>query len=179
MLPGWVATFYVRYGCNREGPYYVRRWKKNGILHKEYVKPADLERVQAACQRHRERRQRQVQCGKDLTTVCGNLNFLLRMVRRSRKGTLRAEEYCHLEILETQGPKAPGRPKLRTPRSFMVPFFANHPSNPQNPPPKCQKKANPLPQGRIGEPNPQFPLRTQYASLNARCTKHNNQHFRA
>src|SRR5438105_12463459 len=103
MLPGWVATYYVRYGEKREGPYYVRRWKRNRKLHKEYVKPGDLERVQAACRRNRERRHRQVQCGKELTAVAGNLNFLLRMVRRSRKGTLRPEDYRHLEILETHG----------------------------------------------------------------------------
>lgn len=38
------------------GPYYYRFWREDGRLRKEYVKPADLAAVQAACALWRESR---------------------------------------------------------------------------------------------------------------------------
>lgn len=126
---GWVNAYYITVGGKKLGPYYARRWKENGKLHKEYVAEEDVERVKAACQLYRERRRRQRLIGRQFETVAGNLNFLWRMVKRSIKGTLRPDEKEHLQRLETQGIKAPGRPPVRVPYRFMVPFGVKNKSS--------------------------------------------------
>ena len=60
-LPGVVCPQWVRCGrancrCARgqlHGPYHYRFWREGGRLRKQYVKPADLERVREACQARR------------------------------------------------------------------------------------------------------------------------------
>ena len=65
-LPGVVCQQWVR--CSRpgcrcargqlHGPYAYHFARENGRLRKRYVRPADLERVQAACQaRQKQRRE--------------------------------------------------------------------------------------------------------------------------
>ena len=82
-LPGWVSTFYVTSGGKKSGPYHARCWKKNGKLKKEYIKAADLDRVRAACENHRQKRLHHIELSKQLATVTGNLNFLIRILKRS------------------------------------------------------------------------------------------------
>ncbi len=69
MLPGAVCQQWKRcgrHGCRcmtgaLHGPYYYRFWREGGRLRKAYVKPADLDAVQAACVNERElRRARRV-----------------------------------------------------------------------------------------------------------------------
>ncbi len=63
-LPGAVTTEYKRCGrarcrCRREqlhGPYYYWQGRMLGVTWKRYLKHADVPRVMALCQLHRERR---------------------------------------------------------------------------------------------------------------------------
>jgi hypothetical protein len=63
-LPGTVCAQLVRCGrpgcrCARgslHGPYFYRLWREGGRVRKEYVRPADLERVRAQCQARRQAR---------------------------------------------------------------------------------------------------------------------------
>jgi hypothetical protein len=63
-LPGVVRPQWVRCGRAKcrcasgqpHGPYYYRFYRENGKLKKQYVRPADLEEVQAACQARRQAR---------------------------------------------------------------------------------------------------------------------------
>ena len=66
MLPGAVCAQWRRCGkpacrCARgqpHGPYFFRFWRQGGKLRKVYVRPAELERVRAACRaRQRQRRE--------------------------------------------------------------------------------------------------------------------------
>lgn len=124
-LRGWVNAYYVTVGGRRCGPYYARRWKQNGKLHKEYVAENDVQRTRDACERYRESRRRQRSVDIQFTTVSGNLNFLLRMAKRVIKGNIRPEDKDHLVRLDTLGIKAHGRPALRIPRS--VAFLTRNP----------------------------------------------------
>jgi hypothetical protein len=57
MLPGVVCTQWVRCGrahcrCNEgwpHGPYHYRFWREGGKLRKAYIRPTDLDDVQAQC----------------------------------------------------------------------------------------------------------------------------------
>jgi hypothetical protein len=122
---GWVVAQYANYRGKRLGPYYVRCWKHNGKIKKEYIKSADLEQVRAACQSNRERRQRGVQIAADFYNTVGNLNWLQRMAKRAEKAALRSEDYEHVQRIELHGFASPGRTKLRTKRSFMYPRSTN------------------------------------------------------
>jgi hypothetical protein len=132
MLRGWVNRYFVVVGGRRMGPYYVRRWKQNGKLYKEYVELRDVERIKAACQRYREKRRRERGVAWLFRNVTSNLAYTFRMVKRSLKGNLRPEDYAHLALLETQGYKVPRHPSLRTqtPRPPKPP----KPPKPQKPP---------------------------------------------
>jgi hypothetical protein len=63
-LPGVVRPQWVRCGrpncrCASDqlhGPYWYRFWRENGKLKKQYVRPADLEQVQARCEARRQAR---------------------------------------------------------------------------------------------------------------------------
>lgn len=121
-LPGWVNAYYVYENGRKCGPYFVRRWKVKGKLHKQYVAERHLRRTLAACARYRERKLRQRKISKRFTIVTGNLNFLWTMVKRSLKNTLRPGDHDFLAILEKEGIKAPNRPSLRSARRLVVPF---------------------------------------------------------
>ncbi len=53
-LPGVVCEQSVQRG-NKQHVYYARFWRKDGRLHKQYVRKADVEAVQAACAARQER----------------------------------------------------------------------------------------------------------------------------
>ena len=72
MLRGWVNRYYVVVGGKRLGPYFVRRWKQNGKLCKEYVELRDVKRVKAACERYREKRKRERGVAWLYRNVAGN-----------------------------------------------------------------------------------------------------------
>ena len=124
-LRGWVATVYVK----GNGPYYVRRWKQNGKLNRQYVKKKDLDRVRAACEANRQNRRRQIQAANTLATMTGNLTFYSRMFERALSGKLAIRKLVHLERIASDGLLAPNRPPLRRPspsKAFMVPSPAIH-----------------------------------------------------
>jgi len=123
-LRGWINTFYVTQSGVRRGPYHARVWKVGPKTFKEYIKPADLEKVRAACQAYRERRKRQRARDKELSNLYGNVNYLYRLAKRESKGPLRPEDYEHMRRIDDLGYFIPGRPNLRPRRRFMVPFFS-------------------------------------------------------
>ncbi len=112
-LKGWVTSFYVRYGTKKLGPYYARTWKQNGKLKREYIKFEELEEVKAACQRHRERRQQLAKITRTYSQVAANLNFLFRMLKRSKRRKPRTDENHHLALLESQGLQVTTAPPIR------------------------------------------------------------------
>ena len=132
-LRGWVSTFYVKTGSKRFGPYHVRTWKKGRKIYKEYVKPADLEKVKAACQAYKEKRKRQRAKDKELINTFANLNYLVKLSKRQGKVPLRPEDIEHMRNIMRYGYAIPNTPSLRNPASkqpsnrkrFMVPFFTN------------------------------------------------------
>ena len=60
-LPGEICAQFIRCGkagCRCQaghlhGPYHYRIWREGGRVRKVYVKAADVEAVQAACEKHR------------------------------------------------------------------------------------------------------------------------------
>lgn len=53
-LPGVVCIQYVTRG-NKRHAYHARFWREGGRLRKQYIRKADVERVQAACAARQER----------------------------------------------------------------------------------------------------------------------------
>src|SRR5579885_1106370 len=102
-LPGWVATFFVNYHGRRIGPYYSRNWKRNGKLHKQYIKPSDVEKVRARCQAFRDQRSRQREITLNFSVTFDNLNYMTRMIKRLKNGPLRDVDYSHIARLEQNG----------------------------------------------------------------------------
>src|SRR5438874_7577915 len=108
-LRGHVQSFFVKYDGHKLGPYYVRVWQQNGRRRKAYV-PADMvEKVRAACDRHRNLCRRQRDQMAKLNNTIGNLNFLNRI---SKKANLIEElpppEQDHLRRIQKEGVSAPG-----------------------------------------------------------------------
>ena len=124
-LPGWVNTYYRYHRGKKLGPYHVRRWKVGPRLFKQYIKPSDLEKIKSACERYREKRKRQSAFAREYTLQESNLNYLLRLCKRLRRGALRQEDYAFALEIERNGYSIPGRPKLRASQTFMVPNFTN------------------------------------------------------
>src|SRR5579885_3078411 len=148
--PGHINTFYRTYKGRRLGPYYVRRWKVGAKLHKQYIKPADLERAKAECQAYKEFKKKCRQTTQDLNNMLGNLDYMLRMCKWEDEGRLRPVDYAFMRRLKQEGFKIPGRPPTRrrvtrhiaqvgdktyivktvfeldgTTKTFMVPFSVN------------------------------------------------------
>jgi hypothetical protein len=81
-LPGVVLPQWVRCGkpncrCAQgqlHGPYHYRFWRENGRLKKTYVRPAELEQVQARCEARRQAR-------RDLKAAWNSWRGLLAAVR--------------------------------------------------------------------------------------------------
>jgi hypothetical protein len=81
-LPGVVCAQRVR--CGRpncrcaagqlHGPYFYRFWREGGRLRKEYVRPADLQRVREACRARQQER-------SDLRSAWARWRELLTLLR--------------------------------------------------------------------------------------------------
>jgi len=147
---GWVSTYYRNYKGKKLGPYHVRRWKVGKKIHREYIKPKDLEQVRIACKAHKDKRLAQKQCSTWLTNTTANLDYLTRMAKWSDKGKLRSQDVHYMSRIELEGFAISGRPSTRrkvtrhhaciagenftvktifeldgTTKVFMVPFFTN------------------------------------------------------
>jgi len=145
---GWVNTFYRYHNGKKLGPYYVRRWKLNGKVHKQYIKPQDVEKVKAECQTHRERKKAVVGW---LNNTIANFNYIDRMIKWADQGKLRPADHAYISRIKREGFKIDGRPPIRkkivrsfatyngqavvlktvfepdgTTKTFMVPFFAKY-----------------------------------------------------
>jgi hypothetical protein len=67
MLPGSVCAQRVKCGrpncrCAQgrlHGPYFYRFWREGGRLRKQYVPPADVDRVRSRCEARRESRRQE------------------------------------------------------------------------------------------------------------------------
>jgi len=112
-LRGWVSAFYVTVKGQPIGPYYARRWKENGKLHKQYIKHADVERVRSQCEANRQLRKKQLALNKDFRTFKGNFNYYFRILKRADKGKVTPEHYDHMRSLAFGDFFCPGRPALR------------------------------------------------------------------
>jgi len=141
---GHVNKFYRHYKGKKLGPYYVRRWKINGRLHKEYIKPKDVERVKAECQAHRQKQ-------KEISNFLTNFNFLGNCLNRYDTGKIVTQAMeAYIRRIYHEGPYISGKPQMRrkvtrelvtvdgkqmikktvleldgTTNVFMVPFLAN------------------------------------------------------
>jgi hypothetical protein len=109
------------------GPYFVRRWKENGKLHKQYIKPGDVEKIRARCEAYREERRRQHQMLDDFNTFKGNWNYYFRILKRLQKRNVEPEHHTHMRAIAVGDFFLPGRPNLRVRRRFMVPSLSNRP----------------------------------------------------
>ena len=66
--PQWVTCGRSNCRCRRgllHGPYYYRFWREGGRLRKQYVKAVHLDRIRAACEARRKRRQELVATRED------------------------------------------------------------------------------------------------------------------
>lgn len=130
-LPGWIATYFVRNGSKKFGPYHVRIWKERGKIHKQYIRAKDLAAVRAACEENRRRKQEGREISRNVNATAGNLNWLKRMCKRLDKGPIRDEDWQHMRNIKRHGFAIPSHPSLRRqpqaasrkPNKFMVPFF--------------------------------------------------------
>ncbi len=104
---GSVNCFYRTYKGKRLGPYYVRRWKVGRKIHREYIKPQDVERVKAECQAYREGK-------RNISKMLDNFNFLGTMLNRydaNKLVTPAMEDYiCRIYH---EGIYITGRPQMR------------------------------------------------------------------
>jgi len=111
---GWINTFYRHHNGKKLGPYFVRRWKHNGRLHKEYIKPKDVARVKAECDSYRSERKRRQEVAKRELIYLDNHIFLARMNERFDKGKdIPAPHANWIVRLHKDGCYTPGRPRLR------------------------------------------------------------------
>ena len=114
LKPGWINTYYRYYKGKKLGPYFVRRWKLNGKLHKEYVKPDQLEQVKAECQAHRQRALERRIVARQCRALIDNHIFLGKMYFGFEKGKepnkLQAE---YIVRLHHEGLYISGRPRYR------------------------------------------------------------------
>lgn len=110
-LRGWINKYFVNQNGIKRGPYYARVWKVGRKTHKEYIKPADVEKVRAACDAYRQLSRARRANDKSLTITLDNLAFLNRMVKRSERARLTTADIDHIERIRETGYAAPGRPK--------------------------------------------------------------------
>jgi hypothetical protein len=122
-LKGWVSTTFTRYRGKRLGPYYARHWKAKGKLRTQYIKPADVECVLAACQAHRDERKKERATDQHLTTLLGNLNYLTRMEKRAKKNQLTSADHDHLDRIATSGPLPKAAQNSEDKRVLCIPFL--------------------------------------------------------
>ena len=148
---GWIATYYRHYKGKRLGPYYVRRWKQGGKVHKEYIKAENVERVRNECDAHRRERIRKQVAGRREVTFLKNFIFNSKMYFRLEQNKPIAPVHADWIVrLHQDGMYTEGRPPMRrrivrsyalingeerivttvyeldgTTRVFMVPLFTN------------------------------------------------------
>nr|CAA9295892.1 hypothetical protein AVDCRST_MAG63-4795 [uncultured Armatimonadetes bacterium] len=92
-MKGVICAQFVRCGnrkcrCHQgepHGPYYYRVWREAGQVHKEYVKPSDVEGVRAGCDVHKEFTQQLRDLRKDREQLTRRIQSEWRKVTRSRK----------------------------------------------------------------------------------------------
>jgi hypothetical protein len=120
-LRGWVNSYYRHYKGKKLGPYYVRRWKVNGKIRRQYLKPEDVEKVRAACEVNRDRRK----SGPKYRALLDNFRFQWRMILLFDRGKEpRQDQKDYIVRLHQEGMYITGRPLYR-PRRFMVPSLSN------------------------------------------------------
>jgi hypothetical protein len=125
-MKGWVTATYRHYKGNRLGPYYFRKWKVGSKIHKEYIKPDQVERIKAACQTHREKQATQREHTKRLNRQIDNWCFLGNMCLRCDRGLgIRPDQEAYAIRLRDEGMFIAGRPLYRPRRVFGVPQFSN------------------------------------------------------
>jgi hypothetical protein len=103
-LRGWVNSFYRHYKGKRLGPYYVRRWKVGRKLHREYIKPQDVERIKAECAAHRERQQTKSEGARRTNNFVSNFAFMAKMLllwERGKDST--PAQYAYLQRIDQEG----------------------------------------------------------------------------
>jgi len=123
---GWISTTYRHYKGKRLGPYYFRKWKVGKKIHRQYVKPEDVERIRAECQAHREKQQTKREGTKQINRLLDNWDFLGRMYFQSECGKeARPDQAAYVVRLHTEGMYIIGRPRYRLRKAFGVPLSAN------------------------------------------------------
>jgi len=126
-IRGGVITAYRTYKGKRLGPYYFRKWKHNGKVYKEYIKPipspadgqemsrtdrlnAAVEKVRTACQEAKQKR-------KDIYRLLDNHIFQGKMLDRFDRGKeIRKDQADYIVRLHQEGMFIDGRPPYRAPR---------------------------------------------------------------
>jgi hypothetical protein len=113
-LRGWVNTFYRHYNGKKLGPYHVRRWKVGRKIHREYVKPDQVEQVKAACLAYRERQRARKDHNRKLNIFIDNFNYLGAMMNRYDRGKVVTPAMeAYILRLNKEGMQIKGRPQLR------------------------------------------------------------------
>jgi hypothetical protein len=110
---GWIQTTYRNYKGKKLGPYYVRRWKVGKTLHREYVNAKDLERIQAECDAHREKRKREQGVSRWITNTWRNLEYLQLIAKWSAQGKLRPVDVAFFKRIQQEGYDIDGRPPIK------------------------------------------------------------------
>ena len=124
-LKGWISKFKVNHEGKKFGPYHYRCWKTGQKVHKQYIKPKDLDYYLAACQAYRERKKIRSQKNKEIDNYISNSRYLGVMLDRLEKGPVEQEHVDFIRKIHKEGCNAQGRPLLRPKRRFMDPFFTN------------------------------------------------------
>jgi hypothetical protein len=121
-LRGWISTFKVRHNGKKHGPYHVRCFKVGRKVHKQYIKPKELDYYLAATQAYRDRRKMWIAGGIKYGNFLANHKYLWRMMKRLEKGPIEQEHADHIVRIHKHGCHVWGRPPLRKKR-FMDPFL--------------------------------------------------------
>jgi len=123
---GWVTTSYRNYKGKRLGPYHYRRWKVGSKIHRQYIKPADVERVKAECAAYSEQRRSKREAGRRVNIYLDNFIFQSKMYFRYEKGkTVRPDQEAYIVRLHNEGMYIIGRPLYRPRKLFGDPFLSN------------------------------------------------------
>ena len=111
---GWVNCFYKTYKGKRLGPYYVRRWKSDGKLYKQYIKPQDVEHVRAECQSYRQSQKEFRESSRLCDRETANFDFLGKMLLRYDTGKIvTAAMEAYIVRIYHEGLQITGRPPMR------------------------------------------------------------------
>lgn len=118
-MRGCVITCYRQYKGKKLGPYYFRKWKVGRKVFKKYIKPADVEKVQAACQNTKQRR-------KEINRFLDNADWLRRMCERYDRGKeATPEQETYIQRLHREGMHITGRPPFRPRRLSLLQRLVN------------------------------------------------------